>query len=68
MQPSKCRFIVPFVYSLTRFTLPLSLQRKMITFQVYRVQVHLDAIDHFSRTHEVSYIGFIGYFFSFNFF
>ena len=29
-------------------------QRKMLTFQLHRVQVHVDAIDHFSPTHEVS--------------
>ena len=51
MQPSKCRVTVSFVNSLTRFTLPLSLQRKMITFQVNRVQVNLDVNNHFSPTH-----------------
>ena len=28
-------------------------QRKMLTFQLRRVQVHADVIDHFSSTHEV---------------
>ena len=28
-------------------------QRKMLTFQEHRVQVHVDAIDHFSPSHEL---------------